>query len=92
MSKVCALCEKSYLKGNSVPRGIGRRVTNRAIKRQQVNLRNKKFNIGGTSVHMRICSSCLKRIKVEEKAVINEKNAKLVSYTDSDDSVETSEN
>jgi len=55
------------MKGNLVPRGIGKRVTNRAIIRQQPNLRSKKFKVSGTSFKMKICTSCLKRIKKEAK-------------------------
>lgn len=71
MSKICELCGKTYKKGNAVPRGIGRRVTKRNIKRQQPNLRRKKFVIDGTPVRMRICAACLKRIKKDEKAAEN---------------------
>lgn len=67
MARVCDLCGKEYLKGNLVPRGIGRRVTSRTITRQQPNLRTKKFIINGTSMTLKICASCLKRIKKEKK-------------------------
>ncbi len=67
MARVCDICQKSYLKGNLVPRGIGRRVTNRAIRRQQPNIRKKKLNVDGQNINVNICSSCLKRIKFEKK-------------------------
>jgi len=67
MARVCDICQKSYLKGNLVPRGIGRRVTNRAIKRQQPNIRRKKLNIDGKRINVNICASCLKRIKFDKK-------------------------
>jgi ribosomal protein L28 len=67
MAKICQICGKGSLKGNQVPRGIGRRVTRRTIIKQEVNLRTKKFIIGGKSVTLRICTSCLKRIRFEEK-------------------------
>jgi ribosomal protein L28 len=67
MSRICELCGKSYMKGNLVPRGIGRRVTRRTIKRQHPNLRSRKFDVDGRTVRMRICASCLKRIKKEKK-------------------------
>ena len=67
MSRICDICEKTYQKGNLVPRGIGRRVTNRAINRQQPNIRKKKIEINGTPMRMSICTSCLKRIKYEAK-------------------------
>ena len=67
MARVCDICQKSYLKGNLVPRGIGRRVTNRAIKRQQPNIRKKKLDVDGQKINVNICSSCLKRIKFNKK-------------------------
>jgi len=67
MSRICDICEKSYMKGNLVPRGVGRRVTNRAIKRQQPNIRRKKITLEGQSLTINICSSCLKRTKFEKK-------------------------
>ena len=67
MARVCDICQKSYLKGNLVPRGIGRRVTNRAIKRQQPNIRKKKLEVNGQKISVNICTSCLKRIKFEKK-------------------------
>lgn len=48
-----------------VPRGIGRRVTRRTTMRQQVNLRNKKIELNGETVRVKLCASCLKRIKYE---------------------------
>lgn len=67
MSRVCQICNKSYLKGNLVPRGIGRRVTNRAIKRQQPNLRTKRLEVDGRKVKVTLCASCLKRLKFQDK-------------------------
>jgi len=67
MSRKCDLCKKGYMKGNLVPRGVGRRVTNRAIKRQQPNLRRKKLTIDGKTRVYSICASCLKRMRFEEK-------------------------
>lgn len=67
MARVCEVCQKSYLKGNLVPRGVGRRVTSRTIKRQQPNIRSKKITINGKTAKVNICTSCLKRIKFEKK-------------------------
>ena len=72
MSRVCELCEKGYIKGNLVPRGVGRRVTHRTLHRQQPNLRVKRFVINGTPVKMKICASCLKRIKKEGRDADNQ--------------------
>lgn len=63
MSKLCEICGKGYLKGNLVPRGIGRRVTRRTIMKQQPNLRVKRLDMGGTKVKIQMCASCLKRLK-----------------------------
>ena len=68
MSKICDLCEKGYLNANRVPRGVGRRVTRRTSVRQQPNLRSKKFNVGGTSLTLSVCTSCLKRMKFDANA------------------------
>ncbi len=67
MAKICDVCQKGYQKGNLVPRGIGRRVTNRSIIMRQPNLRSKRFEINGTPIKLMICSSCLKRLKFDEK-------------------------
>jgi len=67
MSRICDICEKSYMKGNLVPRGVGRRVTNRAIRRQQPNLRKKKITLEGQNITVNICSSCLKRMNYQAK-------------------------
>lgn len=66
MSKQCQICGKTYQKGNLVPRGIGNRVTRRTINRNSVNLRIKRFVIDGKTVKLRLCSSCLKRIKKDQ--------------------------
>lgn len=67
MARTCDVCQKGYKKSNSVPRGIGRRVTNRAIRRQQPNLRAKKLEVNGKTVRLNMCASCLKRIKFDQK-------------------------
>lgn len=75
MSRICDLCEKSAQKGNSVKRGIGDRVTNRAIKRQQPNLRTKRIIVDGTKVTLTLCASCLKRLKFEQKQLAKQAEA-----------------
>ena len=69
MSKQCQICGKTYQKGNLVPRGIGNRVTRRTISRNSINLRVKRFLINGTKVKVRLCASCLKRIKKDERDI-----------------------
>ncbi|MFC1621832.1 50S ribosomal protein L28 [Patescibacteria group bacterium] len=63
MARKCEICGKGYMKGNLVPRGIGRRVTNRAIRRQQPNLKTKRLEMGGKKVKVKLCTSCLKKLK-----------------------------
>ncbi len=65
MSRICDICEKGYLKGNLVPRGVGRRVTRRTLMRQQPNLRTKRLEINGVKVKVQLCASCLKKLKQE---------------------------
>ncbi len=67
MSRICDICEKSSIKGNQVPRGIGRRVTRRSIIKQLPNLRSKKLDINGQSIKVKLCSSCLKRIRKDKR-------------------------
>ena len=67
MARICEICGKGSLKGNLVSRGIGRRVTNRSIRRQQPNLRKKRIEINGEKVKIKLCTSCLKRIKFENR-------------------------
>ena len=62
MSLVCEMCSKSYNRANLVKRLIGNRVARRTTRRQQPNLRSKRFTIEGQTVRMKICASCLKRI------------------------------
>lgn len=75
MSKVCQLCQKSYLKGNQIARGIGRRVARRTLKHQKVNLRSKKLIINGTPLKVLLCASCLKRINFEAKNIRSQNQA-----------------
>ncbi len=63
MSKICDICQKTYNKGNLVPRGIGNRVTKRTGRHQMANLRNKNLVIGGKKIRATVCASCLKRLK-----------------------------
>lgn len=78
MSKICDICSKGALKGNLVKRGIGRRVTRRTITKQTPNLFDKKIKIDNSTVKLRICSSCLKRLKYEQAAIQKESVAKAV--------------
>lgn len=68
MSKICQICAKGYQKANIVPRGVGKRVTKRTTIRRMPNLRSKKININGVNVKIRLCASCLKRMKFDKAA------------------------
>jgi len=65
MSRNCQLCGKGYQKAKIVPRGVGNRVTKRTVKIRMPNLRSKRFMLNGMKVKLKICSSCLKRIKMD---------------------------
>ena len=71
MSMICEICMKSYKKGNSVQRLMGNRVSGRSIKRQLPNLRSRRFNIDGTVVSVKLCASCLKRVKKDAEVRVN---------------------
>ncbi len=71
MSMICEICMKSYKKGNKVQRLIGNRVSGRSIKRQLPNLRSRRFNIDGTVVSVKLCASCLKRVKKDAEVKVN---------------------
>jgi ribosomal protein L28 len=58
------------MKGNQVPRGIGRRVTRRSIIKQMPNLRYKKIDIEGHMIRVRLCTSCLKRMNFEANKLL----------------------
>lgn len=68
MARICDLCGKGHLKANLVARGIGNRVTQRTLRTQKPNLRTVRMQINGRNkATMRICTSCLKRIKNDVK-------------------------
>lgn len=79
MARVCDICGKGYQKGNLVPRGIGKRVTQRTIHRQKPNLRTVRMAVnGGNKMTLNICTSCLKRLKKDQKAVETAQEVPLV--------------
>lgn len=63
MSRICQICQKTYKKGNLVPRGVGKRVTRRTTRHQQPNLRTKRVEIDGRPVRLTLCAACLKKLK-----------------------------
>ncbi|HXK52776.1 50S ribosomal protein L28 [Candidatus Nomurabacteria bacterium] len=70
MSVICEICGKGYLKGNLISTGIGKRVSRRTNRTQKPNIRNKRVEINGQKVLVKMCASCLKRIKYEEKKLL----------------------
>lgn len=70
MSLVCEMCLKSYNRAKLVKRLIGNRVARRTTRRQQPNLRSKRFIIDGKMIRLKICTSCLKKINSETKAKV----------------------
>lgn len=71
MSMVCEICLKAYKKGNKVKRLIGNRVSSRTIRKQLPNLRSRRFEIDGTVMSVKLCASCLKRVKKDSKVSVN---------------------
>ena len=65
MARVCEVCKKEYMKANHVAKGIGQRVSRRTTRAQKPNLRIKRLEIGDQKIKVRLCASCLKRIKFE---------------------------
>lgn len=61
MRSKCLICGKGRLKGNWVPRLIGRRVPRRTIRFQKPNI--QKVTLEGESYV--VCTTCLKTIKRE---------------------------
>jgi ribosomal protein L28 len=57
------------MRGNQVPRGIGRRVTKRTTIKQMANLRSKRIDVDGQKIKIKICTSCLKRMKKSAAAL-----------------------
>jgi ribosomal protein L28 len=74
MAKSCEVCGKTYQRANLVPRGIGNRVTRRTTTKKGVNLRVKRMTIKGTSIKIRLCASCLKRMKFDSKKALDSEN------------------
>ena len=70
MSLVCEMCLKSYNRAKLVKRLIGNRVARRTTRRQQPNLRSKRFLIDGKTVRLKICASCLKKVSKEAKTKV----------------------
>lgn len=70
MSRTCEICAKEYRKGNLIATGIGKRVSRRTIKRQHPNLRNKRIEVNGQMIRVKMCASCLKRLKFEARAAL----------------------
>jgi ribosomal protein L28 len=70
MARVCDLCGKGYHRAKLVPRLIGRRVSQRTLHKQQPNLRTVRMAVdGGNKTKFKMCTSCLKRMKKDRKAV-----------------------
>jgi large subunit ribosomal protein L28 len=70
MSRICEVCLKSYKKGNAVTRLIGNRVSNRSIKKQEPNLKVKRIIINGQKESLKLCTSCLKKLKKDSPVMV----------------------
>ena len=67
MSRMCEICGKGRLRGKLVPRLIGRRVSHRSTHNQQVNLREKRLDLGGRMVKVKLCTTCLSLYNKSQK-------------------------
>lgn len=82
MARICDVCGKGYHRSNLVKRLIGRRVSQRTLHRQQPNLRTVRMAVnGGNKVTLKMCTSCLKRMKKDRKA-LEEVNTNPVETTE----------
>ncbi|MEK7595316.1 MAG: 50S ribosomal protein L28 [Patescibacteria group bacterium] len=58
MSRLCDMCGKGALKGNLVSFS-----NKKSIKKSQPNLRSVRISIKGVSGRIKICASCLSKVK-----------------------------
>jgi large subunit ribosomal protein L28 len=69
MSKICDVCDKKPMFGNSVARlGKGamiRRVKKRTSRRFDPNIQTMRAVIKGTPTKLKVCTSCIKAGKVQ---------------------------
>jgi large subunit ribosomal protein L28 len=63
MARRCEICGKGPLVGNTVSHA-----NNKSKTRSLPNLRSVHANVGGTVMHMRVCTRCLKAGRVAKAA------------------------
>ena len=72
MSKRCDVCGKEPVFGNRVARlgknAIHRKVKGRSSRRFNPNIQPVKVLVEGTAKRMKVCTSCLKKGKVQRRA------------------------
>jgi large subunit ribosomal protein L28 len=72
----CALCGKGPLRGQQITRrglakakgGVGRKITGRSKRSFKPNLQKIRAIVGGRTVRLKVCTSCLRAGKVERPA------------------------
>lgn len=73
MSRVCDICGKGTIAGNTIERrglakkkgGVGRKITGKTKRKYLVNLQTIRARLnGGTIKRLKVCTRCLKAGKV----------------------------
>jgi large subunit ribosomal protein L28 len=74
MSKVCQICFKRPLSGNTIKRrglakkkgGVGRKITGITKRKFKPNLQRIKVKLDGSIKTLRVCVQCLKKAKLQK--------------------------
>ena len=72
----CALCNKGPIRGEQITRrglakskgGVGRKITGRSKRSYKPNLQRVRAVVGGKTVRMKVCTSCLRLGRVLKPA------------------------
>ena len=72
MSSVCQICDKKPSFGSTVSRlgrnAVKRRIKGKSSRRFNPNIQKVRATVDGTPVRLNVCTSCLKRGKVQRRA------------------------
>jgi large subunit ribosomal protein L28 len=72
----CAICNKGPLRGEQITRrglakskgGVGRKITGRSKRSFKPNLQKVRAVVGGKTVRLKVCTSCLRLGRVQKPA------------------------
>ncbi len=72
----CALCNKGPLRGQQISRrglakkkgGVGRKITGRSARSFNPNLQRVRAVVGGKTVRLKVCTSCIRLGRVLKPA------------------------